>query len=115
MTNRKNRKMLMVCLIASIATTAYSEPTIEMSRGELLYSTHCIACHTTKVHWRDKRLVTDWQSLNNQVRRWQESISLNWNADDVAVVSSYLNAVYYHLPTDNVKEVAQKKNRKIAR
>lgn len=28
-------------------------------RGELLYATHCIACHSDKVHWRDKKLVTD--------------------------------------------------------
>lgn len=32
-------------------------------RGELLYNTHCVACHSTKMHWRDQRLATDWKSL----------------------------------------------------
>ena len=109
MTNWRNKKMLIVCLIASVATFAHSEPTMEKSRGELLYSTHCVACHTTNVHWRDKGEVTDWKSLNGQVRKWQESIGLGWSADDVAAVSSYLNAVHYHLPAAKPKEVALQK------
>jgi mono/diheme cytochrome c family protein len=24
------------------------------NRGERLYTTHCIACHSTQMHWRDK-------------------------------------------------------------
>ena len=66
--------------------------------GELLYSTHCIACHTTQVHWREKRLATDWTSLKFQVRRWQENIGLDLGEDDVAAVASYLNGLYYHFP-----------------
>jgi mono/diheme cytochrome c family protein len=99
----------MAFLIASVATASHSEPNIETSRGALLYSTHCIACHTANVHWRDKRIVTDWESLNNQVRRWQEYIDLGWSENDVAEVSYYLNAVYYHLPSANAKEIALKK------
>ena len=47
-----------------------------MSQGELLYTTHCIACHTTEVHWRDKKLAKDWRTLIAQVRRWQENSKL---------------------------------------
>jgi cytochrome c len=32
----------------------------EPSRGQLLYETHCIACHSTQVHWRDQHVVRDW-------------------------------------------------------
>lgn len=79
------------------------------SRGELLYDTHCVACHTTQMHWRDQRLATDWNTLGAQVRRWQESVRLNWNEDDITAVTSYLNRLYYHFPDRSAdKAVSQK-------
>jgi len=65
------------------------------TRGELLYSTHCIACHTTQVHWRDRRLATDWGSLQAQVARWQAVGSLNWSDEDIVAVTRYLNEQFY--------------------
>jgi mono/diheme cytochrome c family protein len=65
------------------------------SRGELLYSTHCIACHTTQMHWRDKKLATDWDSLKAQVRRWQATAQLRWNEDDILAVTRHLNERIY--------------------
>jgi hypothetical protein len=70
----------------------------ENSRGELLYNTHCIACHTTQMHWRDQRLAVDWNTLTVQVRRWQNSIQLHWDDDDINAVASYLNQHYYEFP-----------------
>jgi len=75
---------------------ASAQPNRAVSRGELLYSTHCIACHTAKVHWRDKKLAKDWVSLNAQVRRWQGNAELKWSDDDIAEVARYLNASHYH-------------------
>lgn len=57
------------------------------SRGELLYATHCIACHTTQVHWRDWRLAKDWTGLQAQVVRWQAAGSLNWSDEDIVAVT----------------------------
>ena len=65
------------------------------SRGALLYSTHCAACHTAEIHWREKSLVTNMDSLKFQVRRWQASIGLNWTEDELTDVAGYLNATYY--------------------
>jgi hypothetical protein len=62
----------------------------------LLYTTHCIACHSTEVHWRDKRSASDWASLAVQVRRWQEAASLAWSETDIREVSRYLNESIYH-------------------
>jgi mono/diheme cytochrome c family protein len=67
------------------------------SRGQLLYGNHCVACHTTQMHWRDKKLVTDWDSLKAQVRRWQAAAQLNWAEDDVDDVARFLNDTYYRL------------------
>ena len=69
------------------------------SRGELLYSTHCIACHTTEMHWRDKKAATDWASLMFQVRRWQDAAGLGWSDGDIQAVSGYLNESFYRYPS----------------
>jgi mono/diheme cytochrome c family protein len=66
------------------------------SRGELLYTTHCIACHTTEVHWRDKRAASNWPALKAQVRHWQDAASLAWSEGDILDVSRYLNEATYH-------------------
>ena len=65
------------------------------SRGELLYSTHCISCHTSEMHWRDKRAATDWTSLKFQVRRWQSAAGLEWGEGDIQDVTRYLNESIY--------------------
>jgi len=66
------------------------------SRGELLYSNQCRACHSEKIHWRAQKRVTDWRSLKREVRRWQGSIGLNWTEEEITDVAHYLNAAHYH-------------------
>jgi mono/diheme cytochrome c family protein len=78
----------------------------DIVRGELLYNTHCVACHTNKMHWRDQRLATDWKSLNVQVRRWQNTIQLNWDDDDINNVASYLNLLYYQFQEPSRRKVS---------
>jgi hypothetical protein len=68
------------------------------SRGELLYSTHCIACHTSQWHWRDGKLATNWSSLRAEVRRWQATAMLQWSEEDVLEVTRYLNDTFYRFP-----------------
>jgi mono/diheme cytochrome c family protein len=93
-----NKKWIIAIAWLVSSAAANAEPDTKISRGELLYSTHCIACHSAEIHWRDKQLATDWISLNAQVRRWQEIAGLGWREDDVASVAHYLNAIYYHYP-----------------
>ena len=64
-------------------------------RGTLLYETHCITCHTEQVHWRERRLATDWQSLRDQVRRWQSVANLRWTDEDIDAVARHLNQRHY--------------------
>ena len=54
--------VMLFVLFGSLAD-ADTQPMRDPARGELLYSTHCIACHNEQVHWRDKKLVKDWISL----------------------------------------------------
>ena len=68
------------------------------SRGALLYSTHCISCHTTEMHWRDKKVAVDWTSLRFQVGRWQDNAGLGWTEADILDVTRYLNESIYRYP-----------------
>lgn len=95
------RKSIPVILLAFFGYLAAvdAQPLRDATRGELLYTTHCIACHSVQVHWRDKKLATDWMTLRAEVGRWQKFSDLGWNDDDVAAVARYLNAFLYHYPT----------------
>src|SRR5574341_1101988 len=83
-------RLLMLCGALALAPGAAAQ-----SRGELLYSLHCIACHSTQMHWREQRLARDWASLQFQVRRWQATAQLGWNEADIAEVTRYLNDSIY--------------------
>ena len=78
-----------------------AQPIRDATRGELLYARQCSGCHSTQVHWREKRLVTDMASLRFEVRRWQAASSLGWSDEDIAEVARYLNSLYYHYPVPN--------------
>jgi mono/diheme cytochrome c family protein len=86
-------RVLITILVGSLAAAS---PAMGQSRGELLYATHCISCHTTELHWRDQRSASNWPALKAQVRRWQDAASLAWSDGDILDVSRYLNESIYH-------------------
>lgn len=85
---------------AAAVTLAQAQPAAEPqpTRGQLLYTTHCIECHTTRMHWRNQRLARDWVTLKAQVRLWQEVASLGWSEADIDDVTRYLNDTIYKFP-----------------
>jgi len=91
-------KGLIVFILSVNPTFAENETRIESTRGAMLYDNHCIQCHTQQVHWREKKLATDWQSLIAQVDRWQRAAGLEWSKKDIEEISRYLNGKYYHYP-----------------
>lgn len=68
------------------------------SRGELLYTTHCIACHSASLHWRERRLATDFAGLIAQVGRWEKNTGLGWSSEEILDVVQYLNTTIYRFP-----------------
>jgi mono/diheme cytochrome c family protein len=97
------KRRLVACLFALAAWPVLAAPPEAPvppapTRGELLYTTHCIACHSTQMHWRDQRLATDWASLQAQVRRWQGVAKLGWTEDDILEVTRHLNDRIYRYP-----------------
>lgn len=82
-------------LLAGAATALAQSPAPDTSRGRLLYENHCIECHSTQMHWRDKRLATNWESLRAWVRQWQQQALLGWTDDDITDVTRHLNRSIY--------------------
>ena len=74
---------------------AHAQNAPDPTRGQLLYATHCVECHNSQMHWRDKRLASDWASLKAQVTRWQAVALLNWGEADIVAVTRHLNQVVY--------------------
>jgi mono/diheme cytochrome c family protein len=88
-------------------TLVQAETVPSESRGGLLYSTHCSTCHTSAIHWRERKLATDWKSLKAQVNRWQSYNKLGWREEDIADVTYYLNIHYYNFPSIEPKALSQ--------
>ena len=54
--------------MAVLACSLVGAPSaMAQSRGELLYVTHCISCHSKEMHRRDKRSATNWPALKVKV------------------------------------------------
>lgn len=98
---------LALCLFCGIYGTAYAQLKNDASRGELLYATHCSACHTTEIHWRRHKLAQDWNGLVAQVRRWQGSIGLLWSNEEITDVARYLNELHYGFSVPEHKGYSQ--------
>lgn len=94
-----------LCLLSGVPAVAHADATYNEARGQLLYATHCSTCHTSQVHWREQKKVTDWSSLVTQVRHWQEIGGLGWSNDEINDVAHYLNVMFYEY-----KDTAQGKD-----
>jgi mono/diheme cytochrome c family protein len=97
-------------LISSMNFAIAADNAYVKSRGELLYSTHCISCHNTQMHWRDSSIVKNWIGLKMQVRRWEEVSGLDWQDEDIEEVARYLNVMYYHYPLSKAQSHAELQN-----
>ena len=85
---------LLWSLLAAVDAVAQPAST----RGEMLYATNCNACHTAQIHWRDKKIATNWNSLVAEVRRWQANAGLRWSDEEINDVARYLDSAYYGYP-----------------
>jgi len=94
------QRLILAVLFVFFGNSANADTQLihNVTRGELLYSTHCIACHSTKIHWRENKLASDWSSLQSEVQRWQGIARLGWDNEDIENVARYLNATYYRYP-----------------
>lgn len=101
-------RTILSAVLAAAAAVAQAQPAPPApSRGELLYTTHCIECHSTQMHWRELKQAYDWDSLKAQVRRWEEIAMLGWNEADIDEVARYLNQTIYQFPQPADRTLSQ--------
>ena len=65
------------------------------TRGKMLYTNHCHACHESNVHIRAHRKVKKKADIEFWVNRWSTHLKLNWKESDRQQVIDYLNQTYY--------------------
>lgn len=94
--SKSSAGFLALSVLAAAAAVAQTAP--PASRGQLLYTTNCISCHNTQMHWRDHRKATDWTTLKAEVRRWQGNAGLQWEDADIEEVARHLNDTIYRYP-----------------
>lgn len=82
-------------MTASADSSQLKSSNIERPRGQLLYETHCIACHGKSVHSRNPRKADSVGKINYWVTRWSSELKLNWSSSDIDEVTNYLNSKYY--------------------
>ncbi len=65
------------------------------SRGELLYLNHCLTCHASNIHVRNKQHAKNINAIHSEVTRWSKHLQLKWSAYEIQSVVDYLNTRYY--------------------
>jgi mono/diheme cytochrome c family protein len=107
--NFLKQPIFIICILFGVNVSLLAEATANEERGGLLYSIHCSTCHNSTIHWRDKMVVTDWESLKTQVKLWQSFSDLGWSEEDIIDVASYLNTHYYNFTNPEPKIITIKK------
>jgi len=82
---------------AALAVPLIATPA-DVSRGRALYELRCQGCHSESVHARVKRSARDFDDVRRWVARWNASLSLNWDAEEIDDVTLHLNNTYYRYP-----------------
>lgn len=85
--------------IASLALALLALPlqAQDLQRGKLLYETHCAACHTERLHGREKPSVKTMADLRDTVARWARQAKRSFTLDELEDLVQYLNRSHYHL------------------
>lgn len=84
---------LIAAACLAFAAGAAEVPSLE--RGRALYETHCVVCHTSKVHRRFPPSAIDPEALRFIVKVWVEEQKLRWSPEDIEDVVHYLDRAYY--------------------
>jgi mono/diheme cytochrome c family protein len=81
-------------LLACMAAGASAQ---DVSRGALLYETHCIACHREGLHDRRNSKVATYADLRFQVERWTAQTGRAFTASEREDLIEFLDASHYRL------------------
>lgn len=80
-----------LCLTSSVAAAQ------DVSRGALLYETHCAACHREGLHDRKSSKVHSYAELRAQVERWAAQTGRRFTRVEIDELVDFLDASHYRL------------------
>ena len=83
-----------LALLAAAAAPAVAQ---DVSRGILLYETHCLSCHREGMHDRAKSKVANYADLRVQVEFWTRQTGRPFTAEDREDLIEFLDAAHYRL------------------
>ena len=69
----------------------------DVSRGRLLYETHCIVCHREGLHERMNSRVATYADLHFQVERWTRHSGRSFTQAEREELVEFLDATHYRL------------------
>jgi cytochrome c5 len=100
------RTGVLAAIFAMAVAPAFGQPGPGPTRGQLLYNTHCIECHSVQIHWRDTHKAQDWDGLVKWVTQWQATLDLDWTRADITAVARHLNENIYGFaaPSDQARQ-----------
>jgi mono/diheme cytochrome c family protein len=87
--------MRMIC--AALLAMGWSAFAQDVSRGALLYETHCAACHREGLHERASSKVRTYADLRAQVERWTMESGHRFTRGEVDELIAFLDASHYRL------------------
>lgn len=70
-------------------------PTPVASKGQLLYENHCLTCHESNIHIREKNKAKTIDDVRAWVVKWQTHEKLGWDRTAINAVTDYLILQYY--------------------
>lgn len=97
-------RWLLALALAAVCQVATAQAAASPTRGQMLYATHCVACHDRQMFWRQARKVNNWKTLVAQVRHWQSVERLQWTEDDITQVARHLNDTIYRYPSGDLAQ-----------
>ena len=90
------RVMVYSLFLLAVSMTA-SAPAFaaNIEHGKTLVEQHCTRCHDARVYIRPDRRIASFGALKNQVKRCEQSQSLEWPQPNIDDVVAYLDATFY--------------------
>lgn len=86
---------LVVAAFAASSLSVHAQETVQ--RGQELYATQCLTCHTERLHEREKSKIRTLADLRAEVTRWSRETKQRFSAEDIEDVVRYLDLSHYRL------------------
>ena len=92
---KHNKIFVLIPLGLGLCSPVDSAHSADPDRGKLLYENHCLECHESQVHIRERRGSSSIADVVFQIDRWQQELRLNWKVAEMNDVLKYLDEKFY--------------------